>query len=308
MAKYEIPLFMKGTTAWSFLGYAYVEQPPIDLLGPSALDSENPWIVLASVLEHAKKGNFDYLHRLPTWFHSGNGQGPDRACVHLSADAGCQTDLDKLQVLLEDGPDELRAYAAEAAVFVGRLWLVPAMLDAWKRVSSQGHHDTIGFAISSILESPGGAIAEEAGLYNIDPNVFQRLENPEAKDLAQRMGAEDPEVTEFEARVRERLSKLRSEFGNEVSLWQGRPFNVRALAEQMYALVRSPSSGPLHGHFIQMRHKLEAVTGIDCSNCYKRGVLQPLAASAFLEAILDGELLSQYESGVRYFFGHRIPG
>ena len=149
MAKYDVPAFMKGTTAWSVLGYSYAERPPINLLTPEVLASDDPWAVLASVLEHAKQGNFDRIHLLRAWFHSGNEQGPDRACIHLTADAGRQTDLTALQTLLDEGPDQLRAYAAEAAAFVGRLWLVPPMLEAWKRVASRAHHEAVGYAISS---------------------------------------------------------------------------------------------------------------------------------------------------------------
>jgi len=62
MTKFEIPPFLIGTTSWSFLGYFYAERPPIDLLTSNALASDNPWIALAAVLEHAKRGVFDYIH------------------------------------------------------------------------------------------------------------------------------------------------------------------------------------------------------------------------------------------------------
>jgi hypothetical protein len=306
MADYQPLPFLKGTFAWSFLGYSYAERPPLNLLEPDALSSDNPWIVIAAVLERAKRGDHNSIPRLQAFFQASTRKGPEHASIHLTGDAGREADLAALQVVLEKGPDPLRAYAAEAAQMAGRLWLIPSMLTAWKRVISRANHETIGFAISSLLESPGGPIATSAGIYNADPTVASKLGNPAMRAMAERHAGEQS-VTEFEQQVQARLEALRREFGDRAILWRGQLFNVRVLAEQMYALVRDPAARPLHGLFIPMRHKFEAATGINCSGCYRNGALQPLNAEALLETYLGSEASTKYEDNVRYFFGHRIP-
>src|SRR5438552_3784929 len=138
MQSQKPPSFLRGTFAWSYLGYFCAEPPPINLLTPEALASDNPWLILAAVLEHAKHGDHSHIPRLLAHFHAGSEMGPERACIHLTGDAGREADLAILQELLEQGSDPLRVYAAEAAAMAGRPGLVPAMLEAWKRVTSRG--------------------------------------------------------------------------------------------------------------------------------------------------------------------------
>jgi hypothetical protein len=306
MATQQLHPFLKGTFAWTYLGYFFAEPPPIDLLAPKSLESDNPWLVAAAVLEHAKRGNHRYVPRLRAYFHAGSQMGPERAAIHLTGDAGLESDLPVIQTLLEKGSDEFRAYAAEAAVLAGRLWLAPSMLEAWKMVTSHGHHETIGYSLSSLLEAPGGPIASQAGSFNLPPDAAAALKNPVLRDMAQRQAADKP-ITEFETVVQNRFDELRGQFGDHAVLWRGQPFSIPILAEQMYALVRDPSKGTIHGLFIPMRHKFESATGINCSDCFRKGVLQPLNAAAVLESFLDSEAIAQYEPGVRYFFGHKIP-
>ena len=308
MIKHKIPSFMKGTTSWSFLGYFYAQQPTIELTSSETLTSSNPWIVLASILEHAKKGDFTKIPYLRTLFHTSKVLGPDRASIHLTGDAGLGGDLLALQTLLEEGPDHLRAYAAEASVLSGQLWLVPYMLEAWKSVKSRAHHETIGFAISSLLEMSGGNIAAKAGSYRLPADTTSRLEGFKQRSMPIRPAdSDEKDPDSFESIVIDRLNELRFKHAEGVALWQGQPVNVRALADQMYNLVRNTSALSIHGLFIRMRHKFEAVTGIDCSECYQNGILQPLRAAALFESIFETGILAQYEPGVRYFFNHRIP-
>ena len=56
-----------------------------------------------------------------------------------------------------------------------------------------------------------------------------------------------------------------------------------------------------------MRHKLEATIGWNLSSCYKKSILNPLAATAELEEIEETVDLSKFVPGRRYFFGHPVP-
>ena len=48
MAKHQPLPFLRETFAWSFLGYFYAEPPPINLLAPEVLASDNPWLVVGA--------------------------------------------------------------------------------------------------------------------------------------------------------------------------------------------------------------------------------------------------------------------
>ncbi|AVO59676.1 hypothetical protein [Pseudomonas chlororaphis] len=306
MTQYQQPSFLKGTFAWTYLGYFFAERPPIDLLAPTVLSSADPWLIVAAVLEHAKRTNHSHIPRMSAYCEFNGGQGFEIAAMQLIGDAGRETDLSILQAALEYGSDSTRAHAANAASMTGRLWLVPFMLEAWKCVTSRDHHEIIGNAISLLLEAPGGLIAQHAGSYNLDPNILTRLKNPEMLEMTKQRIAKQT-ATDFEMQVLTRFDELRKQFDEHTVLWEGEPFSVSRLAKKMYALVSDPAAGPLHGLFIPMRHKFEATTGINCSGCYRNGVLQPLNATAILEVFLDSNASTQYEDGVRYFFSHRIP-
>jgi hypothetical protein len=305
MAKREPPPFLKGTFSWSHLGFFYSAPPPLDLLSPEALDADDPWLFVASVLEHAKRGDHSMIPHLRQWFTTGSEGYLDRICIILTGDAGCQADVRVLSQLMQQGPDTLRTYACEAAAQAGYLWQVPDMLEAWNRVANLADHQTIGYAIADLLEEPGGLIAEEAGTYNLDPAAVANTKDPKLREIRQLILQGQPPVPEFEVLVRARIAELQEQFGSDQDvIWNGERINVRRLAEKMYKRVTGPEPPR---SFISERHRFEAMTGINCSAVYRDNRFQPLAAAEILESFLEASEADDYEEGVRYFFGHRIP-
>ena len=73
---------------WDALGYRLADEPPLDLTGGAALKHDNPWIVLAGVLEGQKRGDFDSLPLLIDCFLRSNDLTLWRACFDLLGDAG----------------------------------------------------------------------------------------------------------------------------------------------------------------------------------------------------------------------------
>ena len=303
----QAPLpFLRGTFSWSKLGFFHAVPPPVDLLSAKALDPENPWLFLASAIEHAKGGDHSLIPRLRQWFSRGEEGHLDRICILLTGDAGREADLRALNPLMRQGPDTLRTYACEGAAQAGYLWQVPDMLEAWSLVSNVADHQTIGYAIAALLEAPGGPIAEEAGSSNVDPDTVAKTENPKLRELLQRIVETQTSPPEFEVLVRDKLTELREQFGtDQVVIWQGERFNVHRLAEKLYALVTGPEMPSIS--FIPERHKFEAATGINCSDFFREDRFQPLAAAEIFETFLEVYAANAYSDGVRYFFGHRIP-
>jgi hypothetical protein len=276
------PPFLKGTFFWDQLGYSYLASPPLNLLATEALDSENVWISLAGILEHAKAGNHAPLQRLQEWMRADIGHLLLCVCAELLGDAATTQDLRALENMLLEGPDHLRVAACRAAYWSGELWLVPLMIDSWNRVEWRDDRDTIAFMLSDLLEETAGPIvANEA--YS---------------------------ASQYNELVRRRVEELHSEIGTDrVSVWEGKVFGVTQIARRMYELLLSEgeSVGDLDDSFIDYRHKFEASTGINCSSFFRNEEFQPLAATAILEEFLESGQGERYEDGVRYFFGHRIP-
>lgn len=275
------PPFLKGTFFWDQLGYNYREAPSVNLLAMQALASDNPWIVIAAILEHAKAGNHAPVQRLQEWMRADIGHLLLCVCAELLGDAGTTEDLRALEKMVDEGPDHLRVAACRAAYWSGELWLVPLMLDAWNRVEWRDDRDTIAFMLSDLLEETGGPIvANEA--YS---------------------------ASQYSELVRRRVEEIHSAIGtNRVSVWEGKIFGVTRIARRMYELLLSgrESVDDLFDSFVDYRHKFEASTGVNCSSFFRDEEFQPLAATAILEKFLENPA-EQYEEGVRYFFGHRIP-
>ncbi len=308
MANHQPLPFLRGTFSWSKLGYFFASHPPVDLLAPEVLTSDNPWLVVAAALERAKRGDHRLIPRLQQWFHTSDEGYLDRICILLTGDAGREDDVRQLPSLMFQGPDDVRTYACEAAALAGCIWLVPSMLEAWRRVTSLADHETIGYAIANMLEEPAGPIAAEAGTHNLDSAIIEGLEDPETRELRQKIAPDQPSLPTFEVLVRAWLSKSQNKFGSDqVVIWRGERFQVHRLAEDMLKQVRAREPGNPAISFIPERHKFEATTGINCPAFFREGSFQPLAAAEILESFLEGTDAAKYEDGVRYFFGHRIP-
>ena len=89
--------------------------------------------------------------------------------------------------------------------------------------------------------------------------------------------------------------------GADTLVFQGEQFGVIKFTRFLLDRIRRPYFRSV------LRHKFEALTGVDCTAFYKNGIFQPLSAAAVIEEFLDSPAAGAYEPGVRYFFGHRIP-
>ena len=81
------------------------------------------------------------------------------------------------------------------------------------------------------------------------------------------------------------------------------PYDICALARALLDIARNNSTHVIY----DMRHRLEAFTGLDCRPMLHPTGLRALTAAAILEDFLQSDAAANYEPGVRYFWGHRIP-
>jgi hypothetical protein len=296
------PPFLKGAFQWTARGYFYAGSPPMDLLKPAALTSEDPWIVIAAAVEHAKLGDHSHIRLLKQWFY----EIPQS--IAITGDAGTEADLRTLAELMHDESADVRASACEAAMMAGRLWLVPFMLEAYRRATHAGDRETIGYAISDLLDEQAfGEIASLVGSPSAPAVRSSEIQNPLLRALAEQQAARADDEPTFEPAVETRFDALRAQFGgDQLSIWRGKPFSVRALAAYLLSLVRNPSGSVPAESFYVLRQKFEAATGIDCSAFFKDGVLQPLAVAAIAEDFLESGRPDTFRDGQRHFFAHIV--
>jgi len=183
--------------------------------------------------------------------------------------------------MMIEGDDFLREEACGAARCAGCLWLVPSMLETWRRATHQLDRDTISCMLSQLLEEESGPIAPGGDL---SPSDYLEV-------------------------VEKRIKEIRADLDTDgLPILAGKVFGVISLAQKMYRLTRSDEElSTLQVLFLWLRHKFETSTGVDCSSFFKKGEFQPLSAAAILEEFLEGDGPEKYKEGVRYFFGHRIP-
>lgn len=284
MAYDDMPRFLDGGTfLWMEKGYAYSGSPPIDLLSPDALTAPNPWIVVAAVLENAKNGDHSEIPRLKSLVaHPEASAFLVHACLALIGDAGRQEDLQDLAAMM--GDKRLRTEACRAAWGAGDLWLAPHMLEAWKNAASGDDRDSIAFYMSLLLDEHW--IGDIACGSEFEPAAYVEL-------------------------VEDTIERLWSSLGSEeVAVWWGKPFGVRWIAERMRDLLLPDAEdySNVKGMFPPLRRRFESATGIDCCTFYRKEKFQPLSAAALVDGFLESSDADGYEDGVRYFFGHRIPG
>jgi hypothetical protein len=299
-----LPEFLYGTFDWRVNGFRFESEPPPDLLAPAALENSNPWIVLAAVLHRARAGDHSRVSRLSAYFDADEPFALNRVALLLTGDLAPERDLKLLEDALRSRDADTRAYAAEAALYAGRLWLVPAMLEAWHAARTLIHRETIGYAISDLLEAKAGPIAAQAPIYNLPPRPPDSVANPRLKALLEKVAAEEPAPELFPQLVREASARLSEAAGTDrVTVWHGGVFDVTALAREFLAAV--PGITP--GACIPFRHKFEAATGVDCADFFDDFRPQPLVIEAALEEFLLSAPETRFKPGVRYFFGHPIP-
>jgi len=300
---FELPPFLHGCFDWRFNGLQWEAPPPIDLLSDAALSDPNPWIVVASVVERARSGDHASARRLRDFFERREPASLNRIALLVFADTAPNGSLSSLADALQSAEPSTRAHAAEAAALTGSLSLVPAMLAAWERARSSTDHETIGFALSELLEPEPGPIAESVGSYDLPPP--EEPLTPAARE-SYRMVQEayrDVDSPVLPGLVREALAAHAGAATAGTALWRAAPYDIRAVARELLEIARDNRTHVIY----DLRHRFEAFTGIDCRPMLHALRLQPLAIAAIGEAFLQSEAARRYEPGVRYFWGHRIP-
>lgn len=241
------------------------------------------WLVLQALLDEAKAGIFDGMHRLIELYASAETAVFQFDCSRLLGDAGTSKCIQQMlhELHEEDGsnPGKVFHYCS-ALQTIGDLSTLPAILSQYLRLIGKNVKSAIlPIGLSSMLEDQWGPISR--GVTSSDAESYRVL-------------------------VMERYSELTAQFGSEnVYVFNGDVWSVVGFAKLL--LDRISDSKNDHTPKYDFRRRFEASTGVNCARFYVNKRFQPLAAAAIVEQFLESGAADKYEPGVRYFFGHRIP-
>lgn len=277
------PAFLQDSFYWKGRGYHYSGSAPAEVLSPDGWMSHDPWIALAAILEHAKRGNYSHVSQLRKWIVD-----PDcdptlvSACLGLTADAGLDTDLDFLAELILEGPTYLRIEACLAAQWSGVLWLIPFMVEAWRTFARRADRAAVEANLTNLLDP-----------IENEPEFFDSGLNE----------------VDYKAAVDSRLSQLQDAYGSDrCSISGGMPvdMNKQVWVMRKFLVPSGTDEWIDWSNFLIWRRKFEVYSGVDCSSFYgKNGEFQPLNAAAVLDRYMASPL--HFEVGKRYFFGNLVP-
>lgn len=227
-------------------------------------------------LKRAKLGDFS---QMPGLVELGSGDTHPvnrRLCAELLGDAGPAATVDAIAARLASEDVGLELTLAWGAVLMrrGKLADIPIVLAAFERAATISDAEILPVHISGCLE------------------MEDKLCDHEDYDS----------LDSYRKAVLDRCAELADRFGtDQVCVDGGEPLSVTGLARRILRRLREPCFP------FELRRRFECATGIDCSCFYQERVFRPMHASALLEAFLENSDAGGFESGVRYFFGHRIP-
>lgn len=274
--------------------------PPVDLRTSNYLTSSKPDEVISAVLACAQQGDFSQMWRLRDLMKRLDDGVVWGRCATLYAHAAPFSALqDLIQAFsheLFEGEDiSTQGWITEILCRSGALWCVPVVLRILRRNSHREKYFATPRYLSFLMEPERGEIAE-------GPRVLPRTDDFPSWFNVPEVYADD----QFQALVMARYEELRAQvrYPDQAAFVEGEPLTQAHIAER--ALVRIRAGEDVEEVAIA-RTWLEAATGADLSDFYDNGVLQSLRATAATESLLESGALNDFESGLRYFFRHRIP-
>lgn len=165
----------------------------------------------------------------------------------------------------------------EALALTGRLAYVPQIVETYMGLLEAGRPDleVIPIRLRYLLGDPDGVLGDDKPAQEFRKNALARCQA-----LIERFGSD------------------------QVSVFQGETVTPQSCAERMLSDAKSGNGLMI----APQRLILEAYTGFDCSGCFENSSVQLLGAAAVAEEFLSRSDAAGFETGARYFFGHRVEG
>lgn len=252
------------------------------------LEDFDEWNIIADFVECAKRGDFAAITPILALYDRDAHWVRRGAYVDIIGDAGTDALLERIHHHLLGGlPADYSWDLAEVLCYWGRLDVVPTLVRGWRSAHQYDDAEYIPPQLSMLLEESPGPI---------------RTDWPRPRKV------NDDAAEAYLELVLTRHAELVDDLGERAFVFRGRLLDVKWIAQSaLVQLAAENLDWRAERDFEFVRHKFEAMTGIDCSSFYRNRRLQPLAAAALFESFLASPDRERFIPGRRYFFGHPIP-
>jgi hypothetical protein len=230
----------------------------------------DPWLFCAYALDRAKRGDFAHIPTLLNLYGTTDNLDIDSLCTGFLAVAGPASCFSRIVEIVKQESNIRKALPFCGAMSArGELSYVPILLEKYLVDETNDDAQLLPIYIRDAI----GDIP-----YSAETDVYEDV-------------------------ILDQYQRMIDRFGSDkVLVFRGELYSVPLLARSILDKVAEPT----YFH-MQWRIDFEAATGIDCSSWYQDGRVRPLAVAAIVEEFLESPNAAQYEEGIRYFFGHRIP-
>lgn len=279
-------------------GFHFSSSPPPDIADERYLRSSDPWDVLACVLARLQRGQLQAVDMLVDLMRHHDDAGVWNACAQLIGFAGRRQ---LLEVLMNEYADQLhdrgvQIYVSTALVNGCGLWSVPHLLAMHAATIDDNARMHLEFDLSRLIEPEPGPICSGPEQIVVEDNELP----PPFRETSIKLDRKG-----YAALVEARTAELGLGLNKGMAVAEGRIFELEQLARTLLRRVRT---GVRTERIEWERMLFEGTTGLDCRGFFnEQYILQPLTATAIVEDFLESGEAGNYEPGVRYFFGHRIP-
>lgn len=295
------PKFLTGTFIESAHGFHFSGAPPPDVADIRNLTASDPWRVLACSLANLHKGRFEVTEQLGALMQRTDDAEIWNACVLLLSYAAPYPAIRAIISRFDDRVDGstpyVDRYICELLARSGGVWGVDRLISIYRALGDRKVKAVVEGYLAQMLEEEPGPISsgprEEWGSNGAPPpfeDFIQVYHDEEYLDL-----------------LRQTFNKLRASehLQPQDAMFEGHRLNICLVAQRFLERLRR---GEDSARVELGRMHLEATTGLDCSDFFdSKYRLRPLAAAAIVEHFLESPAATDFEPGVRYFFGHRIP-
>lgn len=296
-----LPAYRDHTFVPSGTPFHFTKPPPVDVGSWANLSSDDPDAVVCAALARAQAGELLQTRHLVRLMRQNDLAWVWSNCAALLAHAAPRVVLDEwLETFLREitaSDGATIEWIIEVLAETTEVRTIPAIIDLHRRMTPADRLHYCGAVkrLSFMLEPEKGEVF--AGPADLLLNPDHEVWEDDEWSL---------DFSPYEAMLLERARELETRLSPGASAtFRNEPLSLPKLAEFALAKVRRNKDSEM---LATIRMLLEAYTGRDMRGFYRLEdyKLDPLAAAAMLEDMLESGELERFEPGVRYFFGHRI--
>ena len=266
-------LLLHSGLDWHSAGYYYDKKSVIP--SPIFSGNLNLWNELETLLKELKLGKFSNIYKIIRIFDSASDDSRlRRVCATILGDAGTDSCLKSVRANINPLHVEKAVKYFHTLSNWGSVSAIHTMIDIFYSNYMFQAAESMSIHFSMLL-------VKDFSLVLVKPK--------------------DNQIDDYCNSIESRISAIK----DDTLIWNGDIFSIVQVAERLMDCLSDSHYNRVFQTFA--RHKIEASTGIDCTGFYENEIFQPLAAASIIESFLDSDVANEYEDGVRYFFGHRIP-